>query len=344
MGTQSHGSRLLSKGTPPASLRDLAVVGLCAAIVVLGSAAHREDEGAAANNAETSEASAPTLTMSPLPNGAPGKPAALVSEAAPRSGCDFPDSGFGDYLGWRPLPLGRILVPSSLTVPPDGGFDLLVHFHGTEPVRKQLAPLGLGLVIAGLDTGTLSSGYKSTFESEGTFDAMLSAISREVALATKNPAARPRSIVLSSWSAGYGAIARILGGGRDDVDAVILLDSLYASYASGGKMPDPTELLPFSSFARAAANGGPLLFVTHTAVPTPDYASTLETGTFLLREIGADVPATPPAQDPFGVSRAHDQNHFFLRGYAGSDGDAHCGQLRLLPDILRDHVLPASRP
>jgi len=326
------------------ALRDLAVVGLCAAIVVIGSAARSEDEGAPAGNTEGAENAAdPTLTLSPLPSGAINKPA--VAEAAPRSGCDFPDTGFGDYLGWRPLPLGRILVPSSLTVPPDGGYDLLVHFHGTEPVRKQLAPLGLGLVIAGLDTGTLSSGYKSTFEAEGTFDAMLSSISREVALATKNPAARPRSIVLSSWSAGYGAISRILARGRDDVDAIILLDSLYASYAPGGKMPDPTELAPFSSFARAAANGGPLLFVTHTAVPTPDYASTLETGTHLLREIGAaDVPATPPPQDPFGLSRAHDQNHFFLRGYAGSDGDAHCGQLRLLPDILRDHVLPASRP
>ena len=324
------------------ALRDLAVVGLCAAIVVIGSAARSEDEGAPANSADTEGAAEPTLTLSPLPSGAQSKPA--VAEAAPRSGCDFPDSGFGDYLGWRPLPLGRILVPSNLTVPPDGGFDLLVHFHGTEPVRKQLAPLGLGLVIAGLDTGTLSSGYKSTFESEGTFDAMLSSISREVALATKNPAARPRSIVLSSWSAGYGAIARILAGGRDDVDAVILLDSLYASYASGNKIPDPTGFAPFSSFARAAANGGPLLFVTHTAVPTPDYASTLETGTHLLREIGADVPAVPPPQDPFGLSRAHDQNHFFLRGYAGSDGDAHCGQLRLLPDILRDHILPASRP
>jgi len=283
--------------------------------------------------------------MSPLPGGAPMRAVAAVDAPTPQGGCGFPDRGFGDYLGYRPLPLGKVLVPSSLAVAPDGGYDLLVHFHGLEPVRKQLAVESLGLVIAGLDTGTLSGAYERTFADPAVFDAMLSSINREVASASGHPGARPRSLVLTSWSAGYGAVSKILGAGRDDVDAVVLLDSLHAGYAATGHHnPDPAQLAPFASLARAAAQGGPILFVTHSAVPTPDYASTTETGSFLLREIGAQVaPPQAPDGDPFGLSRAYEQNHFFLRGYAGSDGDAHCGQLRLLPAILRDHVLPALR-
>lgn len=314
------------------------MLALSALVVVLGSASR----DARAPNAAAKAPESPTITMSPLPSGAAAKPA--ISELAPRGGCNFPDNGFGDYLGWRPLPAGRVLIPSSLVVAPDGGYDLLVHFHGTEPVRKELAPLGLGLVIAGLDTGTLSSGYQQAFAPEGSFDAMLASVNHEVALASKNPAARPRMLLLSSWSAGYGAVSRILARAHDDVDAVILLDSLYASYQQpSDKSPAAAELAPFTAFARAAANGGAMLFVTHTAVPTPDYASTAETASFLLHELGAELKADAPAQDPFGLTRAYDQNHFFLRGYGGSDGDAHCAQLRLLPDILRDHVLPALR-
>ncbi|UQA56270.1 hypothetical protein [Polyangium aurulentum] len=327
--------------TGASRLRDVALLALSALVVVVGSASQRDA-------AEAAEGPLPPdrmVGMSPLPGGAPMRAVAAVDAPTPQGGCGFPDRGFGDYLGYRPLPLGKVLVPSSLAVAPDGGYDLLVHFHGLEPVRKQLAVEGLGLVIAGLDTGTLSGAYERMFSDPAVFDAMLSSINREVAGASGHPGARPRSLVLTSWSAGYGAISKILGAGRDDVDAVVLLDSLHAGYAATGHHnPDPAQLAPFASLARAAAQGGPILFVTHSAVPTPDYASTTETGSFLLREIGAQVaPPQPPDGDPFGLSRAYEQNHFFLRGYAGGDGDAHCGQLRLLPAILRDHVLPALR-
>jgi|GEM_PF-4656889 len=282
----------------------------------------------------------PAPPMAPLPSGATEKP--FVVEAIPTGGCDFPEPTSTDYLAARTLPIGKVLLPAGIALPPDGGYDLLVHFHGAEPVRKMITPLGLGIVIAVFDIGTLSGGYDRAFAAPGTFDAMLASISREVSIETNHPAARPRNIVLTSWSAGYGAIRRIIAPGRDDIDAVVLIDSLYASHASGTDEPDPAELAPFAALARSAARGGPIFVVTHSSVPTNGYASTVDTATFLLRDVGLDAALDePPQADPFGLIRAKDRNHFFVRGYAGGDAAAHCAQLRLLPDMLRRQVIPS---
>jgi hypothetical protein len=126
---------------------------------------------------------------------------------------------------------------------------------------------------------------------------------------------------------------------------VVLLDSLHAGHDAQGRLEE-SSLAPFVAFARKASEGGPLFYVTHSAVPTPDYASTTETAAFLLKQIGAlasPTSAYPDPSDPFRLTRIVDQGHFHVRGFAGADRDAHCQQLRLLPSILRDEVLPVLR-
>lgn len=317
------------------SLADLGIVFLSGLIVVVAAARTTASPQA---TAKTAEPAAPT--MATLPAGATEKP--FVAETIPTGGCDFPETNSKDYLDARPMPLGKVLIPAGLVLPPDGVFDVLVHFHGAEPIRKLLTPLGTGFVLATFDIGTLSGGYDRAFSAPGTFDAMLGAISREVSVVTNHPAARPRTIILTSWSAGYGAIRRIITPGRDDIDAVVLIDSLYAGFAPGNETPDPAELAPFAALARSAARGGPVLFVTHSSVPTYGYSSTVETAAFLLRDVGLDTALTPPStNEAFGLIRAQDRNHFFVRGYAGGDAAAHCAQLRLLPDILQRQVIPS---
>jgi len=317
------------------SIADFALVLLSGMFVVVAAA-----RTTASPRATSKAAEPPAPAMAALPAGATEKP--FVVETIPTGGCDFAETNSKDYLEARSLPLGKVLIPASLALPPDGGFNVLVHFHGAEPIRKLLTPLGLGFVIATFDIGTLSGGYDRAFSAPGTFDSMLSAISREVSVVTNQPAARPRSIILTSWSAGYGAIRRIITPGRDDIDAVVLIDSLYSGFAPGAETPDPAELAPFAALARSAARGGPLFVVTHSSVPTYGYSSTVDTSTFLLRDVGLDTALTTPAAgDAFGLIRARDRNHFFVRGYAGGDAAAHCAQLRLLPDILQRQVLPA---
>lgn len=338
MGPNRSESRLLIGKGMKKSFAELGIV-LLSGLVVTAAAAHHTDEPR-----QTPAAVAqPAPTMAPLPTGATEKP--FVTETIPTGGCDFPEPSTTDYLDARSLPLGKVLIPAHIELPPDGGYELLAHFHGAEPIRKLVTPLGLGFVVATFDIGTLSGGYDRAFAAAGTFDAMLGSISREVSAATNHPAARPRSIILSSWSAGYGAIRRIITPGRDDIDAVVLIDSLYAGFAPGTETPDPAELAPFAALARSAARGGPVLVVTHSSVATYGYSSTVDTASFLLRDVGLDEALmAPPDTDPFGLIRARDRNHFFLRGYAGRDAAAHCAQLRLLPDILRRQVIPSLSP
>ncbi|XXY49656.1 hypothetical protein WME91_00675 [Sorangium sp. So ce269] len=291
----------------------------------------------------------------PLPRGGEIERVALDEHEA-QAGCDFADNGFGVYEGWRPLPMGRLLVPPARAIGADGGYDLLVHFHGAEPVRKQLAPRDLGLVIAGVDLGTRSSDYARALEGGG-WDALLQAIDREVASAAGVAGARARRLLLSSWSAGSGAIGRIIERGSGQLNALVLLDSLYGSYMPGQTSLVQGQLAPYVALASAAARGAPVFYLTHTETPTSGYASTKEVATFLLRELGASpitVTASgddalssahgrgaDDARDALRLTRMYDGGSLYVRGYASAGPGGHCAQLRLLPAILAEHVLPA---
>lgn len=317
-----------------------------AAVVLAGAAAARRAPTPAA--ASTSEAAA---LPPPLPSGAPPRALEdLPADDERAAGCHFADRGFGDYGGWRRLAgapaAARALVPVGRAVADDGSFRLLVHFHGAEPARKQLAPEGFGLVIAAVDAGVGSRAYERALAEPASFPQLVAAVEAEVAAANGIPAAHARSIVLSSWSAGYGAVTQILARRTPAIDAVILLDSLYAGYSGGGRAIEHGQLATFVEAARAARAGGPAFYLTHTAIATPGYASTSEVASFLLRELGA--AATPiddgaAAAERFPLLRLFEDGRLSIRGYAGADRDAHCAQLHLLPTVLRDAVLPALK-
>jgi hypothetical protein len=277
----------------------------------------------------------------PLPSGAEPERIPLP-DAEVDPGCAFADRGFGAYGEWRPLPIGKALIPPAGAIAPGGGYDLLVHFHGAEPVRRELAPLNLGLVIAAVDAGTRSSDYARAMRDQA-WESLLDAIRRAVAEATGIDDARARHVAVSSWSAGSGAVSQILE--REEaghLDALILLDSLYAGYAAGRTELLPGQLGPFVAMAEAAARGGPILYLTHTAVPTSGYASTEQTASFLLQQLGASaIDVTPIEGDPAPLVRMYDGGSLYIRGYGGGTRDDHCAQIRLLPGILAEHVLPA---
>jgi hypothetical protein len=334
------------EGSPPRSARsrDLLWLAMSGLVVLTGAAAaqHR-----AAPAASTAASSAPDEHLPPpLPSGAaPRALEDLPGDDERAAGCHFAERGSGDYGEWRKLPLGRALVPVGRAVAADGSFRLLVHFHGAEPIRKQLAPEGLDLVIVALDAGVGSRAYEHALADPATFDQLVAAVEAEVASANHLPAARARSIALSSWSAGYGAVAQILPRRDPRIQAVILLDSLYAGYTDERRTLDRARIAPFLRIARDALAGGPALFLTHTAIVTPGYGSTAEVASFLLTELGVTATAVDdgaPAVS-YPLRRMFEESHLWIRGYAGADRDAHCAQLHLLPGVLRDAILPALR-
>lgn len=331
-----------SGGTKSAKLRDAAVLALSGVVLVVAAGANLSKSPApqapALANPNTKEA---PLLPPPLPSGAAEGATAWPYEDA-TLGCHFAERGFGDYEAWRKLPLGRALVPRALGVSADAGFDLLIHFHGAEAIRKQLAVEPPNLVVVGVDVGLMSGAYTKAFADRAVWPALVASIEREVAKAIDRPSAHVRHLALSSWSAGYGAVAQILLQKPAKIDALILLDSLHASYGAGTSRFAPGQLAPFVEAARDASRGGPLFYMTHTEIPTEGYASTSETAAFLLGELKVDATlVTPDPESPIPLRRLLERGRLFVRGYAGATKEDHCAQLRLLPPILIEQVLPA---
>lgn len=258
--------------------------------------------------------------------------------------CMTPDPGFGKYDGWSRAPsMGQMIAPKSGGVRKDGGFDLIIHFHGHEPVRKEFVKTSHGVVLVGIDLGIGSGAYQSGFASPQAFTRLVASVEAEMAKRSGNPKAHVRKLGLSAWSAGYGAIDQILRqtGGKN-VDAIILLDSLHAGYENEQQKTLKTvQLDPFVAFAKRAATGKAFMFMSHSSIIPPGYASTTEVASYVVQKVGGK-PQKAKREDVLGLDmiRKYDKSGFHVRGYDGDDKPDHCAHLGLMAAIMKTHILP----
>jgi hypothetical protein len=256
--------------------------------------------------------------------------------------CNTKDPGFGAYDRWaRGIDRGQLLMPRSPSFARGGQFDVMIHFHGHEAARKEWITVMDGAVLVGIDLGLGSGPYESAFDAPGAFEELLASVERAVAKKTNRKSARARKVGLSGWSAGYGAIQKILGRpyGKQRVDSVVLLDGLHCGY--DGKGLNALQIQAFTDFAREAARGKKLMFVSHSSIIPPGYASTTETANFLIHQVGG-APKASRGQGPLGlelISR-YTKGNFHVRGFSGNDKMDHCAQLGLYRDILKIHIKP----
>ena len=256
--------------------------------------------------------------------------------------CDTPDPGFGRYQPWKRIPgNAQILVPRASPLSASGEFDVMFHFHGHEPARKEWVQAMNRPVFVAMTLGTGSGPYETTFKDPGAFDRLVKNVEQE--LSTEVRKARVRRLGLTAWSAGYGAVQEILRqpAWRDRVDTVVLLDGMHAGYFGDGL--NEAQLEPFVRFAKRAAADKALMVVSHSSIIPPGYASTTETANFLIHELGGrPVPAKSRPSDPMGLDLLDrfDKGGFHVRGYAGGSELDHCAHLGLYRDILKVHVLP----
>jgi LysM repeat protein len=261
--------------------------------------------------------------------------------------CNTPDRGFGIYDRWSRAPaLGQMIAPHKGGISADGRFDVMFHFHGHEPARKEWVQVMDGAVLVGIDLGIGSGAYANAFQAPDMFKRLVESVEGAMSKKTERPGLRVRHVGLSGWSAGYGAIQEIVNQsyGRRIVDAVILLDGLHSGYA--GDSLNLLQLRPFIEYARQAAARDKLMFVSHSSIIPPGYASTTETANLLIAQLGGRPRRVAPRRgDPMGldlVSR-YTQGNFHVRGYAGNDTLDHCAHLGLYRDILQVHVKPRWR-
>jgi LysM repeat protein len=259
--------------------------------------------------------------------------------------CLSKDPGFGVYEKWTKsgLSFGQALIPGRGGLTKSGQFDVMFHFHGHDPARKEWVKVMDGAVFVGVTLGIGSGVYSQQFSNPEAFKRLISQVEQVVAEHHGRKSAKVRKVGLSAWSAGYGAVEQILSQklGQKLVDTVILLDGLHSGY--GGTTLDENQLKPFVDFAKQAKAGKKFMFVSHSSIIPPGYASTYETASYLIYKLGGKPKtAKPRGADPMGLEliRRWDSGNFHVRGYRGNDKMDHCAHIGLLKDVVKVHTKP----
>jgi len=266
----------------------------------------------------------------------------LSSEARGGNPCMSDDPGFGVYDDWDRSPfIGQMLVPKQLKLNEAGEFAVVFHFHGHSAARKQWVQAVDDAVLVGIDLGLNSGPYLNRFANPHVFESLLDDVEAQISrrLGTK---ARIGKLGLSSWSAGYGAVSRILESNMGEyVDAVMLLDGLHTGPADSKRAQ--ITLRPFVEFARLASTNDRMMFVSHSSILPPGYASTTETANYLVWQLGGTPKsASATGDDPMGLEliRSFTHGDFHVRGFSGNGKMDHCAHIGLYRKVLREYLAP----
>ena len=222
-------------------------------------------------------------------------------------------------------------------------YDLLIHFHGAPPVLETaFEKSGIDGALVIYNWGIGSGKYEDYFGASAAFSQLVTSI--ELGIRELCPtAAAPKRIGLSAWSAGYGAIWRILDRQADAarVDSVLLSDGLHAGFVGNEheRNVNPAQMAAFALFADQAVQDKRLFAITHSTIATP-YASTTETASYLLdgqgvARIQVNMPGPRPEMD---LTSMADRGSFHVRGFAGEDKAAHANQLYAFGDLLLPYL------
>jgi len=219
---------------------------------------------------------------------------------------------------------------------------LLIHFHGDSRVAQyavdqQATPW----VLFHCQWGSGSSAYRRPIQELGAdafLDMVLSAVQKAL------PEARITRICQSGWSAGYGAIRRVISdeqaAGR--IEGILLLDGLHCSYVPEGKVMaeggtlDSIQMHPFLSWAKQAESGKKSFLLTHSSVFPGTFASTTETAEYLLQSLG--ISRQPIlGEGPMGMQQtsAAGQGKLQILSFAGNSAPDHVDHYHGMAAFLR---------
>jgi len=211
---------------------------------------------------------------------------------------------------------------------------LIIHFHGPDWLANTAAvKWNKRVCVITVQLGAGSGVYSRAFANPAVFSQLL----KEAADASRLDL---KPLVISSFSAGYGAVREILKN-RDNwprIDGIILEDSLHTSYVPEGR-PDPLDtatLQPFVDFAREAAAGRKRMLVTHSEIFPGTFASTTETTGYIVEQLGL-VRRPVLRWGPVGMQQTSDvrMGRFRLMGFAGNTAPDHMDHLHGLAAWLR---------
>jgi hypothetical protein len=236
------------------------------------------------------------------------------------------------FEGWSALGRGKFTAPRALVLDEDGGFDLVIHLLGDDPIRRELIESQQPFALYSLTVGRDQS-YAPLFTGSQLQASIVTGVEQALSKRLGKPA-HMRHLAMSAWSAGFvGIAAAVSQPSAKDIDAVILIDGLHAPRAN--EIAFKAQMKPFVDFAARAARGERSFFVSHSSIDPPDFASTTECAHYLIASLGGK-PQPVRRADRFGLDLVEffSAGDFQVRGYAGNDKADHCAQLAVLRDAF----------
>ncbi len=255
--------------------------------------------------------------------------------------------GLGPYTPFHSVFKGHMAIPRVGGHTPDMGYDVLIHFHGYAALAKTLVQVSRGMVYVGVDLGLGSGAYSEAFQARGAYEQLMGSITSELRKLTGDRRAHVRHVALSAWSAGYGAVVELLRQRASDVDAVILLDGLHASWRPGGAKTgrvqdiEPIGIAPVLAYAERALRGEAIFVFTHSEILPPGYPSTQITADWMIDYLGLSGAVQEHQQEgPYAITRTVDVQGLHIWSFAGNDKPAHCSHISHIAPVLHDLIEP----
>jgi len=232
------------------------------------------------------------------------------------------------------LELGTLFVPEKLK--PTQHPSLLFFFHGGDWLPELAVSRQHNLAIVTVQAGAGSSSYEKLFADPARLPKVISEAESKSAL-------KFSEIDLGGWSAGCGAIRKILQDppSYDRARRVICIDGIHTGYIAGKPGPQESDietdnLQIWLRYGRDAIAGKKHILITHSEIFPGTFASTTETADYLIREWKLS-PHPVVRWGPMKTQILSDVKAGRLQviGFAGNSAPDHVDQLHTLPELLQ---------
>jgi len=233
---------------------------------------------------------------------------------------------------------GDLYLPTWF-IPRRGVYDVIVHFHGLGKLQEgNLDRSQVNAAVVTINLGVSTDLYANAFRDPQSFQTLLVETQEEIERSGRAQNARLGRIALSAWSAGFVSVAKIMSdaASAERVDAVIVADGFFTSLSNRKKRTvNGPSLERFATLAESASRNEKLFMITHSSIPTVDYASTEETAAKLLEMTSlTKTPSKLVGPHDMREIYAVDRGAFHVKGYEGVSARDHIKQITSMGETM----------
>jgi hypothetical protein len=240
----------------------------------------------------------------------------------------------------------KVFIPSTYVPRAGNVADVLMLLHGDpQTVWNNAKWANLNSIIITANYGAASSAYQTPFANDTTlFQTVLDQALAKVRLESDIPDnLQWDQLALASFSAGYGGVREILKNPtyRNNIDALLAADSLYATTAADGT-PLDSQMVDYKTFALAAKNGQKTFLLSQSKVLTYTYENTAETADELMQYLNiSPTNYSAAGLGTLSYYRKAQAGNFRMWGANGDTADDHSAHLRYIGDFFEE--LPIAK-